>query len=147
MTTTETEQFLAEMIPAQIAAERELHNGDPAPRIALWSHTEPVSLFGADLTVAGWAGIEPAFHEVASWFRGTQSWEFDIVHAEASADLAYTVAYESTSTISRGSPRTYRLRVTHVYRREDGKWRIIHRHGSYVPDAPTQTFATPDTDA
>jgi ketosteroid isomerase-like protein len=147
MTTTETDQFLAEMIPAQIAAERELHNGDPGPRIALWSHTEPVSLFGADLTVDGWAGVEPAFHEVASWFSGTESWEFDIVHAEADADLAYTVAYENTSTITRGALRTYRLRVTHLYRREDGRWRILHRHGSFVPDASTQTFAAARADA
>jgi ketosteroid isomerase-like protein len=25
------------------------------------------------------------------------------------------------------------LRVTHVYRREDGEWKIVHRHGDRVP--------------
>jgi ketosteroid isomerase-like protein len=27
----------------------------------------------------------------------------------------------------------YTLRVTHVYRREDGEWRIVHRHGDRGP--------------
>jgi len=25
------------------------------------------------------------------------------------------------------------VRVTHVYRRENGEWKIVHRHGDEVP--------------
>ena len=25
------------------------------------------------------------------------------------------------------------LRVTHVYRRENGQWKIVHRHGDFAP--------------
>lgn len=132
--TPETEAFLAEMIPTQIAADRELHNGDAAPRIAAWSHIDPVSLFGADLTATSWDAVKPAFNEVASWFSGSKAWDFDIVHAEASGDLAYTVAFENSTAVTKGKAISYRLRVTHLYRREDGVWRIIHRHGSAVPD-------------
>ena len=33
-----------------------------------------------------------------------------------------------------GEPRTYTLRATHVYRREDGgQWRIVHRHADVPP--------------
>jgi ketosteroid isomerase-like protein len=32
-----------------------------------------------------------------------------------------------------GAPRTYTLRVTHIYRRENGQWRIVHRHGDLPP--------------
>ena len=31
----------------------------------------------------------------------------------------------------------YTLRVTHVYRREHGEWKIVHRHGDPVPDPAT----------
>jgi ketosteroid isomerase-like protein len=32
-----------------------------------------------------------------------------------------------------GEARTYTLRVTHVYRRENGQWRIVHRHADSPP--------------
>jgi ketosteroid isomerase-like protein len=49
------------------------------------------------------------------------------VAAGASGDLAYTVGYEHTSVSMDGvlaEPCT--LRVTHVYRRKDGEWKIVH---------------------
>jgi ketosteroid isomerase-like protein len=140
---TETEAFLAEMIPAQSAADAEIHNGNPLPRIDQWSHHDPVSLFGANLTANGWSRVEPSFHEVASWFSGSISWDFQIVHAQASGDLAYTVAFENSEAITDGVPRTYRLRVTHLYRRENGTWKIIHRHADFEPDETTPLFPRP----
>ena len=47
--------------------------------------------------------------------------------------MAYTVGYEHNTVSVEGSRRTYTLRVTHVYRREDGQWRIVHRHGDAPP--------------
>ena len=29
--------------------------------------------------------------------------------------------------------RTMKIRVTHIYRREDGEWKIVHRHGDFAP--------------
>jgi hypothetical protein len=34
---TEVDDFLAEMLPQQIAAERAIYQGDVEPRLALWS--------------------------------------------------------------------------------------------------------------
>jgi ketosteroid isomerase-like protein len=138
--TTETEAFLAVMIPTQSVADAEIHNGNPLPRIAQWSHHDPVSLFGANLTASGWSEVESAFHEVASWFGGSIAWDFEVVHAHASGDLAYTVAYENTEAVTDGVPRKYRLRVTHLYRLENGKWKIIHRHADFAPDETTPLF-------
>jgi ketosteroid isomerase-like protein len=28
-----------------------------------------------------------------------------------------------------GTPKKYALRVTTIFRREQGEWRIVHRHG------------------
>jgi ketosteroid isomerase-like protein len=45
----------------------------------------------------------------------------------------YTVGFEHTAVSVDGVPvEPYTLRVTHIYRREDGEWKIVHRHG----DAP-----------
>ena len=101
---TETEAFLAEMLPKQRAAEKALHDGDVEPRLALWTRGTPVTLLGAKLSATGWDQIEASFREVASWFGGSESYEFDVVAAGASADLAYTVGYErnvATNTMLR----------------------------------------------
>jgi ketosteroid isomerase-like protein len=130
---TETEQFLAEMLPKQRAAEQALHDGEVEPRLALWTRSDPVTLFGARLSASGWSDVEPSFRTVASWFTHSQAYEFEVIAAGASGDLAYTVGYEHNRVTVDGKPRTYTLRVTHVYRREDGQWRIVHRHGDFPP--------------
>jgi ketosteroid isomerase-like protein len=138
---TETDEFLAEVLPAQRAAEQSIHNGDVEPRLALWSHRDPVTLYGARLTGSGWEDVEPMFREVASWFSDSQEFEFEVMAAGASGDLAYTVGYERNKVHVDGVPRVYTLRVTHVYRREDRRWRIVHRHADYPPDAATDVPA------
>lgn len=140
MTVTETEQFLAEILPAQAAADRALHDGDPQPRIRLWSHDDPVTLLGAKLTSVGWTEVEPTFKQVASWFSGFDKWELEVIAAGASGDLAYTVAYEHGEGAIEGHPRSWTLRVTHVYRREEGQWRIVHRHADFPPDPDAPLF-------
>jgi ketosteroid isomerase-like protein len=130
---SETEQFLDEMLPKQRAAEQAIHNGDVAPRLALWSRNDTVTLYGAKLSSSGWADIEPTFRTVASWFSNSAAYEFEVIAAGASGDLAYTVGYEHNQVKVNGEPRSYTLRVTHVYRREDGQWRIVHRHGDTPP--------------
>jgi len=130
---TETEQFLADILPRQRAAEHALHNGDVTPRLALWSRTDPVTLFGAKLSGSGWVDLEPTFRRVASWFSESTEYTFDVIAAGASGDLAYTVGRESNQVKVDGQQRTYTLRVTHVYRREDCQWRIVHRHADFPP--------------
>jgi ketosteroid isomerase-like protein len=82
------------------------------------------------------------FHAVASWFSDSTEYDFEVVAAGASGDLAYTVGYEHNRVKVDGQPTTYTLRVTHVYRREDGQWRIVHRHADFPP-AEDQPIAFP----
>ncbi len=137
--TTATEQFLAEMLPRQRAAEQAIHNGDVEPRLALWARTDPVTLFGAKLSGSGWADLEPIFRKVASSFSDSAEYEFEVIAAGASGDLAYTVGYEHNRVKVDGEPRTCTLRATHVYLRQDGRWRIVHRHAD-VPPAEGDTI-------
>jgi ketosteroid isomerase-like protein len=137
MATTDAERFLAEMLPRLRAAEHALHNGDAEERLALWSRTDPVTLFGARLSASSWTELEPVFRQVASWFSDSTEYEVEVIAAGASGDLAYTVGYERNRGKIDGQQRTTTLRVTHVYRREDGEWRIVHRHADVPPDPDT----------
>ncbi|GAA1253604.1 YybH family protein [Arthrobacter pascens] len=131
----ELEDFLTAMLDRQIAAETAIHNGDVEPRIALWSQSDPVTLFGAmGMSNVGWDAVSQTFRWVASRFSDCTAYSFELVAAGASGDLAYTVGFErSDLSVDGGPPQSTKLRVTHVYRREEGEWKIVHRHGDYVP--------------
>ena len=86
--TTEAEDFLGEMLPKQVAADRAIHNGDAQPRLALWSHHDPVTVFGAAMSGSGWKELSAMFGTVASWFSDSQEYDFEVVAAGASGDLA-----------------------------------------------------------
>jgi hypothetical protein len=48
--------------------------------------------------------------------------------------MAYTVAIERYTASADGAPAApTELRATHVYRREDGHWRAVHRHADRRP--------------
>lgn len=126
---TETEDFLAAVLPDYVAAETAIHNGDPAPRKALWSRTEPLTLFGAAVSGRGWQELAATFDWLGRSFSECTSYENELIAAGASGDLAYHVAIERSSVSMNRTPRTYALRVTTIFRREDGQWRIVHRHG------------------
>ena len=105
MVTSETEDFLDEMLPEQVAAETAIHQGDIEPRLALWSRNDPVTLFGAKLSGSGWPDLEATFREVATWFSDGTDYDFEVIAAGASGDLAYTVGYEHNKTKVNGEPR------------------------------------------
>ena len=134
---TETQQFLAAMRPRITEAETALHNGDPGPRIAMWSRADPLTLFGAVVSGSGWDQIGPIFGSLGEQFSDCRSYENQIIAAEASGDLAYTVALEhTTASINGAEPQPYVLRVTTIFRREAGEWKVIHRHGdALAPDS------------
>ncbi|WP_127502570.1 nuclear transport factor 2 family protein [Actinoplanes solisilvae] len=133
---SKVDEFLTEMLPRQIEAERALCRGDNSARTATWSQNDPVTLFGAAVPVRqGWASVDQTFQWLAGQFEGKPllSYDLELIAAGASGDLAYTVAFEHKSFEIDGQPEKCTLRVTHLYRREAGEWRIVHRHGDYPP--------------
>jgi ketosteroid isomerase-like protein len=134
-TSRELDEFLTAGLNRQIAADFALHDGDPGPRLALWTDKDPVTLFGAAVPVeSGRPGIERVAHWLAGRMSQSKKFDVELVAAGVSGDLAYTVGFEHSEYSFDGGPvRTAVLRVTHVYRRESDQWRIVHRHGDHPP--------------
>ncbi|MGW6198438.1 YybH family protein [Kribbella sp. NPDC055110] len=129
---SELDAFVTRTLPAQIERETAWHHGDLDARLGIWSVRDPVTLFGAGGRCASGAdGIARAFRWAVSTIIPCRSFGYDVIAAGVAGDLAYTVGYEHT-TFDPGSADDYTLRVTYIYRRERGEWRIVHRHGGYL---------------
>jgi ketosteroid isomerase-like protein len=116
------------------AALDSMWRGDPEPYLALWDDAADVTLYGA------WGPIERGHDALAETFRwvggrfggGEMKPENVVVHE--SGDLACTVGFERGAVSVDGGPeRPMTIRVTHVFRRVDGDWRLVHRHADFPP--------------
>ncbi len=124
------EEFVHWVQSVLVEAEIALHNGDSAPRRAIWSRNDPVTVLGAWKNASGQEELDELFSHLADSLSDCTSFELDLLEVEVRGDAAYTVGFEHTSVSINGAPSTYTLRVTQIYRREDGAWKVVHRHGS-----------------
>jgi ketosteroid isomerase-like protein len=131
---SESEEFLAWATTSLFDAEVALHNGNAGPRRALWSRNEPVSVLGALRNAFGQVALDDLFRGLSNSFSDCTSYTFELQAYDVVGDMAYTAGLEHTSVSIDGQPRSYTLRVTQVYRREGGDWKVVHRHGDAVTE-------------
>ena len=131
---TDRDAFLAWVKTTLYQAELALHNGDAAPRRALWSRNEPVSVLGAWRNASGQDELNELFAALGRSFSNCTSYAFELQAYDVLGDMAYTAGLEHTSASVDGQPRSYSLRATQVYRREGGEWKVAHRHGDTVTE-------------
>jgi uncharacterized protein (TIGR02246 family) len=125
---------LAEALDEVARALAAMGSGDPAPYAALWADSPDVTLFGAWGPVErGHQAVTRTFTWVAGRFsRGAIVPRHEVVHVDG--DLACTVGTEQGEvSVDGGERQLMTLRVTHVLRRIDGRWRLVHRHADYPP--------------
>lgn len=123
--------FVADTVRDHAAATTAVRNGDASSLIEMLSKHDPVTLFPpSQPSMLGWTEVSEAFTRVASLYSNGSSVRFEVLAAGVSGDLAYLVGFErGSAAISGGAPEPVNLRVTQIYRREDGGWKLVHRHG------------------
>lgn len=129
---TDRDDFLAWVGSTLHEAELALHNGDAGPRRQICSRKEPVSVLGAWRNAFGQQELDELFTGLAGQFSDCTSYRFELLSYDVIGDMAYTAGLEHTSVSVDGEPRSYVLRATQTYRREDGQWKVAHRHGDTV---------------
>ena len=121
--------FLEELREALTAVA----NGDPEPMKALCSRTDAVSQCGLWGGVeSGWAEVGERWEWVASQFvPGQGEVTSETAFLTTSGDMAYGVFIERwwVQLRSHSEPAELKLRATLIFRREDGEWKAVHRHG------------------
>ena len=78
----EDANFRTTVVPELQKADTQLHNGDPAARIAMWSRRDPVTLFGAFHSGTGWDEIRSYTLRVTTISR-REGGQWRVVHRHA----------------------------------------------------------------
>lgn len=119
------------------AAIAAVANGDVGPVKALYSHSdEATSFYGWGGYEKGWAAVSERWDWAGQQFKGgTVSYRH--VTRVVTPTLFYTTDIETF--VMRGmagvaGPTDWSNRVTHIFRLEDGAWRLLHRHGNRLED-------------
>ena len=130
-----TQSFAAAVTRLQ-AALAEVANGDVSAIKSLYAHSDDAtSFYGWGGYERGWAAVSRRWDWAGRQFRGgTVSHEN--VTTVVAADLAYTTDIETFEVKMDGMEQTTRWsnRVTHIFRREAGEWRLVHRHANRLED-------------
>lgn len=113
-------------------------NGDPT----LWkqnaSRRDDVTIMGAwGAYEKGWKEAGPRYDWAAARFRESGAKvKVEYLSSGVSGDLAYTVAVERSEArlVDQDKPAPMALRVTLIFRKEDGVWKLVHRHADPLID-------------
>jgi ketosteroid isomerase-like protein len=113
----------------------EITRGNADVYKSLWSRRDDVKLanpFGPP--VRGWEAVSARLDLAASKYRDGRDFESENVSTVITAELAYTVEIERFRTRVGGSEELtpIAIRATTVFRREDGTWKVTHRHGDPI---------------
>ena len=124
-----------ELIEQFHLASDEFLKGNPEPVNKLWSRREDVTLanpFGPP--VRGWDEVAKVTEHAASQVRDGELVSVEIVAKHVTAELAYVVEIERPKAKIGGSEdiTPFALRVTMIFRPEDGGWKIVHRHADPI---------------
>ena len=96
--------------------------------------------------VRGWSEVSATLDRAAENYRDGEVVGFENVSTVITPDLAYTVEIESYRARVGGAEELtpVSLRVTTTFRREDGIWKVVHRHADPItaqrpPESVVQT--------
>jgi ketosteroid isomerase-like protein len=113
----------------------EFVKGNPKPMQEMFSHRDDVSLanpFGPP--VRGWDEVARTMERAASNLKEGGMVAFEELAKYVTPELAYTVWLERQKAKLGGSGDVtpFTLRVTMIYRPEEGTWKVVHRHADPI---------------
>jgi ketosteroid isomerase-like protein len=108
-------------------------NGDSGPLADIWSHKGDVTAMhpigGREV---GWDAVRGSFEQVAK-LASNGKIELKDQIIEVDGDLAYEVGIEAGQLALAGEQVTIDHRVTNIYQRQAGVWKIVHHHTDISP--------------
>jgi ketosteroid isomerase-like protein len=129
---------LDEVIEQYQLALNEFLKGNPGLAQNLFSHRDDVSLANPlGPPARGWDEVAATMERVASNLRDGEITGFETVAKYVTPELAYIVWIERNKgkVGGREDIASFDLRVTTIFRPEDGTWKVVHRHADPITTA------------
>ena len=125
---------------ARAAAERfyaalnTMVNGDAGPMADIWAHDAGVTtMHPIGGRQVGWDQVQESWRQVAAISSGGKVTLADRL-IRVVGDAAYELGTEHVEATLAGQPVRTQARVTNIYRRDGGGWRIVHHHTDTSPE-------------
>lgn len=128
-----TEEEVRKTSTAFYAALNRMLNGDAKPLSNVWSHASGVTaMHPIGGRQVGWDEVWKTWEQVAQAASdGKVELKDQLVRVVG--DLAYEVGVEHAEFKLGGQKVTGQVRVTNIYQREAGAWKMTHHHTDLVP--------------
>ena len=107
-----------------------LFQGETKPMEEAWSHADDVTYMGPDgAYLVGWEAVSANWKKQAEKKLGGEVHP-ENTHINAGSDLAVVHCYEKgkNTNAEDGKPVDVSIRATSVFRKENGKWKMIGHH-------------------
>jgi ketosteroid isomerase-like protein len=110
------------------AALNRMISGDAGSLADIWSHSATVTtMHPIGGRQVGWDQVRGSWEQVAKLASGGQVKLVDQI-VNVVGDVAYELGIERGKAKLAEQEVTFEDRVTNVYRRESGTWKIVHHH-------------------
>ncbi len=115
------------------AALNRMMNGDAGPLTDIWSHSAAVTtLQPSGGRQVGWDEVRASWEKVAQMVSvGRVKLRDQLI--QVAGEVAYELGTEQFSMTMAGHSVLGEHRVTNIYRREVGGWKVVHHHTDLSP--------------
>lgn len=127
-------------LAAYFDALHQLFSGNLEPMRAVWLASAEVTNVGA------YGGQQTGYEAVQAQYAREAGFGFsgivrpEGVYAQVSGDFGYTVCQEVAEEFAvHPKPVPVRHRATHVFRRVEGQWKLVHHHADPGPSQSRPT--------
>ena len=118
-----------------------MFTGDAGPMQEIWSHADDVTFMGpAGGFQVGWNEVRDNWEAQAALKLGGKVEPYE-TRVTVGNDLAFTQCYEKGSNLdAQGRTVQVSIRATNLFRKENGKWKMIGHHTDLLPFLEEQTL-------
>lgn len=118
-------------LDARLKASTDFLNGKIEPLNKLSVQNDPASIFPPNgICIAGAREVNDFNQKGAANFLASVANKFETLHKGADEKLAYWTGVQRAVVNVKGKdePVAFNLRLTEIFRKEDGAWKLMHRH-------------------